>query len=285
MHPTAPGAPLGAAPTGPTATAYPAPRTWSAATGPTGPAPAGPTPPFPPAGPVWSASGPVPPVGPLTSLPKEPVQRAGAGSLGVVVALTLLTLAALLYADRVDAFDGPVVLTTGAVAIILLGIAVAVAGLRGRTAGGPASLAIILLIAFLPLAAIDRADWRDADWGGGAPFGEVDRTPTTVAEAEEGWAVGAGEMRIDLTQVPLGGETVEVPVRVGAGDVTLVIPEGAAVEAEVDVMAGELRWLDETSSGTTVDETYRTDAVTDGAEPEIRIDLRVGAGSVRVVEG
>ncbi len=246
---------------------------------------------------AWHAApgGPVPAgtPGPVTALPATTRRGAGAGVVGVVVALSLLTLAGLLYADRVGRFDGPVVLTAGAVAVTLLGLAIIVSGLRGRSAGGLGGLAVLLTLVLVPMAAVDRSwdgDW-DRSWdGGGAPVGDVDGTPTTVAEAEEGYAIGAGTVRLDLTEVPLDGEdTVTVPIGVGAGDVTVVIPEGTAVDAEVRVMAGEVFWLDEEITrgrgpGTGGDRTYETDAVAAGAEPELSLDITVGAGTVRVEE-
>lgn len=242
------------------------------------------TPPYGPGGPARYA--PQAPTGPSTALPRPSANRGpGAGALGITVALGLIALAVLLYAERVGSFDGPVWLTAGAFAVVLLGVAVIVSGLRGRTSGGLGGLAVVLVLALLPLAAIDNADW-DGDWGNGSAFGDVVHTPTTVAVAEEGYSLAAGEARIDLTALPLDGPAVEVPVHVGAGDLTIVLPEGAAYTADIDVMAGEVNWLDERissglSSGT---QTYESPAVEDGAISDIDLDITVGAGTVRVVE-
>ncbi|MBX9244669.1 PspC domain-containing protein [Actinotalea ferrariae] len=279
-------------PEGPTTTMYPTTTAY-------------PTTPPPPAAPAGSwQGGPAPQdcapaayaagagTGPATTLHRTAPRGPGGGVVGVVVALSLLTLAALLYLDRIGRFDGPVLLTAGAVAVTLLGLAVIVAGLRGRTAGGPGALAVVLTLALVPMVAVDRyagvggwdADW---DWDGGTAVGDVDRTPTTAAEAEDGYAIGAGSVELDLTEVPLEADgTLVVPIGVGAGDVTVVIPAGTAVEAEVEVMAGEVRWLGEGAvrgtPGTGGTQTFRTDDVADGDEPQIHLDITLGAGNVTV---
>lgn len=237
----------------------------------------------------WTAP---PPAGPYTSLPRERRQGPGAGAVGIVVALSLITLAALLYAQRVDAFDGPVFLTAGAIAVVLLGVAIIVSGLRGRSSGGLGALAIIAILVLLPTASVRWGTWDgwNGDWdlGTSAGVGDVDHTPTTVAEAEGGYSLGAGDATIDLTELPLGDEAVNVPVRVGAGDLTIVMPEGGAYTADIQVMAGEVRWLEESvTSGVGGDRgpaSYESPAVRDGETPAIVLDVNVGAGSVRVEE-
>ncbi|WP_188484769.1 PspC domain-containing protein [Cellulomonas carbonis] len=217
--------------------------------------------------------------------PRPPTPGPGATTVGVVLGLGLLTLAALWYARRIDVFDGPPLLTAAAVTVVLAGLGIIVAGLRGRTSGSLGALAIVTVLVAAPAAAVERADW---EWNGtNAGLGEVRSTPVTVGEAERGYSVGAGEARIDLTDVPLDEGLVEVPVSVGAGDVVVVVPEDAAVVAEVRVFAGEVTWLGErVASGVgRHQETYESPAVQDGADPQISLDISVGAGQVRVIEG
>lgn len=229
---------------------------------------------------------------PVTTLPRAAVSHGpGAGAMGIVVALSLITLATLLYLDRTGQFTGPVLLTAGAITVVLLGIGIIVAGLRGRTSGGFGGLAVVALIVLIPLAAVQYADW-DGDWdtgtGTGTAFGDLDRTPTSVATAEAGYSLGAGEARIDLTELPLSGPVIEVPVEVGAGEVTIVLPQDSAYTAEISVGAGEVVWLGDTvTSGIPGDrgtEPYESDAVRDGATPDLALDIAVGFGTVTVVE-
>ena len=276
------GAPAGPRPPeGPRTTMYPTA---------TYPAPVPPvTPPPPGGGQQWT---PPTPSGPVTSLPRERRQGPGAGAVGIVVALSLITLASLLYAQRVGTFEGPVFLTAGAVAVVLLGVAIIVSGLRGRSSGGLGALAIIAILVLLPTASVrwDGWDGWEGEWdlGTSAGVGDVDHTPRTVEEAEAGYSLGAGDAMIDLTEIPFGDETVNVPVRVGAGDLTIVMPEDGAYTADIRVMAGEVRWLDESvSSGVGGDrgpDSYESPAVRDGQTPTIVLEVNVGAGTVRVEE-
>jgi phage shock protein PspC (stress-responsive transcriptional regulator) len=301
-YPTTP-YPTGSYPTG----SYPAPQQSAQGAGPTTSLPlVGPAGPYPaqhhggqyaaqPYVRPYSASSPVPQVpptavGPQPSLPpRAPRQGPGAGVIGVVVALTLLTFAVLKYSERLGTFDGPVLLTTGGIAIILLGAAIIVSGLRGRSSGGLSALAVIGIFSLLPLTALNDADWDwDTDWRSGTSMGDVQLAPDTVTEAEEGLSMGAGDADLDLTEVPLGGRPVEVPIHVGAGDLTVHVPEGSAVSATIRIRAGEIGWLDEpTTSGVrpSMDaRSFDSPAVEAGEDADILLDINVGVGAVHVVE-
>ena len=231
--------------------------------------------------PVPSGGAPRPPYGP-TSLPRPARKGPGATAVGVVFALSLLTLAGLLYAERLGYFTGSVLLTAGAVAVILSGLGIVAAGLLGRTSGGLGALAIVSVVVLVPLAAIDGINWNSATVG----VGEVRSTPTTVQAAENGLSLGAGEAIVDLTEVPLDGDVVEVPIHVGTGEVRVIVPEDGAYTASIRVMAGEIRWTDASSTsrvGSTWQD-FESEAVRDGADPELDLRISVGAGTVSVVE-
>ena len=120
-------------------------------------------------------------------------------------------------------------------------------------------------------------------------MGDVQITPTTRAEAAEGVKIGAGNAVVDLTDLPLTAETLTVPISVSAGQITVTVPAGADVQADVDLFAGELTWnvdgQNTTVSGRLSDPiTYSTDSVTDGAEPQLVLDLSVGAGDITIKE-
>lgn len=222
------------------------------------------------------------PVGPQTTLPKE---RSGPGArpVGIVVALSLIVLAGLLYAERIGRFDHPVLLTTAGVMVVLAGLGIVVAGALGRTAGGLGALAVVTLIVSVPIAAASNVDWS-----GARLIGDGTYRPTDVAVAEDGYNVVAGDITIDLTALPLGHEPVLVPVQLTAGDLRVVLPEDGDYSARVRVVAGDLDWLgDEVFNGVGGDEwhTFESASVADGAEPDIELQLTVIAGSASVEEG
>lgn len=277
------------APTPAPSPTYPAPA--YAAGQPTGAtsAPVPPMPPTPPTGPGYGYSygyGYAPQPVPAPPAPVRRVEKgAGGPVVGVIVALTLLTLAGLLLADRAGLFEGSVAATTGAVALGLVGLGIVVAGLRGRRAGGLTALAIIGTLVVSPMVAASRWDHGSWDlWDGATSVGDVTRTPSTVSDAEAGLRLGAGNGYLDLTQVPLDGDTVTVPVRVGAGDLTITLPPGVSAEADVQVGAGSVTWLDgESASGAgNGTRTYQTQAARDGKPLDLRLDIRIGLGEVNV---
>ncbi|NCT89599.1 PspC domain-containing protein [Cellulomonas sp. APG4] len=231
--------------------------------------------------------GPPPPRGPVpppVALPRRRPSGPGATTTGVVTALTLLALAVLMYLEREGSFDGPVLLTAGAVGIVLAGLAVVVSGLRGRTSGALGWLAVVGVLIVGPGLAIADHEW--GWYGSSTGVGDLDHTPTTVAQAERGYSIGAGEARVDLTEIPLDDTPVEVPISVGAGDVTVLVPEGSDYAADVRIFAGEIRWLDDSFSRAGAGDTLELEspAVERGAEPEIVLDISVGAGTVTVEE-
>ena len=232
--------------------------------------------------PPYAMHRPPTPTGPQTALPH---QRSGPGGrpVGIVVALSLIVLAGLLYAERIGRFDHPVVLTTAAVMVILSGLGIVVAGALGRTSGGLGGLAIVTLLIAVPIGAASDVSWSNAHFVGDAVY-----RPTDVATAEDGYNVMAGSVVIDLTDLPLGDEPVSVPVTLGAGELRVVMPEDGSYTARVRQSAGEFAWLDERTSNGVGDRgwtTYESDAVEDGAEPQIELELTVGAGTLTVEEG
>lgn len=252
--------PATAYPSGP-ATAYPSAQVPSTPYR-TGPAPA-PTPPV--------------RVGP---------QGPGAGVVGAVVGVALIVWAGVLVASRTFGYDGPVFLTAGAVAMMIFGLAIVIAGIRGRTSGGIGGLAIVGLVLLLPVAAVQS--WTgNLPIAGGSAVGEVVAQPVTVAQAERGFSVGAGNIELDLTLVPLGQDTIDVPVAVGAGEATITLPRDGAWTAEIRVMAGQVidRGREVQSSVLPIDPVVvESDAVREGAEPELYLRIGVGAGNVVLKE-
>src|SRR5690606_33810789 len=213
--------------------------------------------------PAWAPATPAAP-------PPRQAQGPGSVTVGIVIALGLIVFAALSYARRMDWYDGPVLLAAGACLLILMGLGVIVAGLRGRTSGVLGGLATTGLIVLVPLSLVFGLPWG-WHWDGnrtGTVIGEVTETPTAVSVAEGGYSLDAGDARIDLTELPLDGPPVEIPVRVGAGDLRIVLPEDGAYAASIRVVAGEVDWLGQpvTRRAGGATSTFESEAVADGAE-------------------
>ncbi|WP_158374159.1 PspC domain-containing protein [Cellulosimicrobium cellulans] len=282
------GTPYGGAPTG---------SPYGAA--PYGSAPAGagtrrhqgpPNPPTPPVPPVppgrgWNPPPPTPP-----TPPRPPRRGPGAAVTGIVVALLLLGMAGLLAADRAGVYDGPIAAVLVGGGLALVGLAIIVSGLRGRTAGGLTALAIVGMVVAGPAAVASDARWGDWDhWDrANGPVSSIDTTVTSRAAAERGYSFGVGDARVDLTGVPLTDETLTVPISGGLGDVTVVVPEGAAVVADVSSGAGNVTWKvdgkNERNDGVGHSRTFTSEAMSGREDAEIELTIEVGVGSITIEE-
>ena len=286
---TAPAAPA-AYPASPAAT-YPA---APAATYPAPPAADAPVPPYgaPPAQGWTSSPTPAPVRAPKTpNHPRPPRPRtpgAGAGTVGVVVALSLLSLAILLIAERSGDFTGPVGLTALGIGIVLAGLGIIVSGLRGRTSGGLGGLAVIGILVAVPVGAVQNNHWIWTADGQHDFAASGDVVVTSRTDAAQGYSMGFGDVTIDLSDVPMTSDTLQVPISLAAGDLTVVVPSDASISADVDAGAGTVRW-DVDGESKSVDgvglnpRTFTTGAFDDGG-PQLALQVQIGAGDVTITE-
>jgi len=215
--------------------------------------------------------------------PRTP--SAGAGTVGVVVSLSLLTLAVLLVGDRTGDFDGPVALTALGVAIVLAGLGIIFSGLRGRSSGALGGLAILGLIVAVPVGFATSAStfWQDDS---ARQFNATDVAATSRAEASDGYSMGFGDVTVDLAAVPLTDDTLVVPISLAAVNLTVVVPSGATVDADVNLGAGEITWnVDGTTrsqDGVAIDDGSFTTGSDD--DVELHLKISVGAGQVEIVD-
>jgi phage shock protein PspC (stress-responsive transcriptional regulator) len=106
--------------------------------------------------------------------------------------------------------------------------------------------------------------------------------PTTIAAAEELHDLGAGQLTLDLVDVPLDGDTVTVRAEVGVGRLHVVVPAGAELVITSDVGVGHVVIGDrEVFAGVDQSETRTVEPVGE-AIGTIELDLRVGMGEIDV---
>ena len=204
----------------------------------------------------------------------------------MVVALSLLTLATLLVAERSGDFDGPVALTALGIAIVLAGLGIIVSGLRGRTSGALGGLAVLGLLAAVPLGVVTSASsfWQN---DGEHQFSASDVSVSSRSEAAAGYSIGFGDVTIDLTGVPITADTLVVPISLGAGNLTVIVPEGISVDADVNIGAGQVTWDvngdHRSQDGVAIDDgNFSTGG---SGDPQLRLQIRVGAGDVTIEDG
>jgi hypothetical protein len=108
--------------------------------------------------------------------------------------------------------------------------------------------------------------------------------PDTVAATQEFQHLAAGQLTLDLRDVPFTtGETITMGAEVGMGQLRVLVPSNVDVEVRSDVGAGETRvWGHEVSNGFREQTTRTAVADVTPAEGTLTLDLRVGMGQISV---
>jgi hypothetical protein len=113
--------------------------------------------------------------------------------------------------------------------------------------------------------------------------GERTITPDTVALASVEHRLAAGDLVIDLRDVPLTGDTVTVAAEVGMGRLRVLVPGDADMVITTDVGAGQAEVNgNEIADGVRQHDTRNVDADDQPATGTFQLDLRVGMGQISI---
>jgi len=188
--------------------------------------------------------------------------------LGALLAVAgLLGLLAVL-----DVYDVDVAVALAA-GVAIVGAAVAVGASTGRRVGSLILLGLVLLAGFGVAAA------TPVSFSSG--IGEKLERPATVAELDESYELGLGELAVDLSRLELPPGATEVDVRLGIGDVIVTVPEGAALEIDARASVGEVNVLGDRDEGAAAHKRVTVEGSTTDA-PVLRLDADVSMGSLEV---
>jgi phage shock protein PspC (stress-responsive transcriptional regulator) len=201
-------------------------------------------------GPAYGTPPPVPPRPPAPPRPPRPPRRDPATlashritriTLGVAV---LAAVAVVIVTRAADPFDGAdTAVLTMATALAVMAGGIVTAGLLGRRSGGLAPLAILLAIALGIASAAAAADLRSGDRI--SIVGDRDWRPVTAADADLDYNLGVGDATLWLTDPRIlttrdGTGAVESLAQVGAGTLTVVLPQGTPAEVRAELAGGQL---------------------------------------------
>ncbi|MET9001124.1 PspC domain-containing protein [Amycolatopsis sp. NPDC004169] len=152
-----------------------------------------------------------------------------------------------------------------------------VAGAFARGGRGLIGLAIPLAIVGLVLT---TAPFKDFDVRGG--LGDLKPTPHSLAEVQPAYQHAAGDIRLDLTELPEGAPYATT-VSNGAGDTTVIVPSNADVTFDCHTGAGETSCFGRSSDGVGEPALVGTDNGPDGPGGQ-KITLKVSnnVGNVEV---
>jgi len=167
-----------------------------------------------------------------------------------------------------------------AAALLVIGLGLLLGAVVGRARGliwfGAVLLPLVLVsqvaaetsFAGIPAMIVD-----------GDSAGEVHLAPTSVEDISETYELGAGSLRLDLTEVPFDGETVTIEMSVGFGEVRVIVPDDVEVVATGSVGIGEAQMLDRRATGLGVGE-LDVEAQPDDPRGRVELELRAGIGEI-----
>jgi hypothetical protein len=110
--------------------------------------------------------------------------------------------------------------------------------------------------------------------------------PTSPQAVSPEYDLAAGQLRLDLTQLPAGAWTspVHTRIRVAAGDIEVVVPSDVAVDFRGHTGAGDIYLFDVTRNGIDVN----LQSLVPGAQPaspRLVLDAEASVGQIRVIRG
>ena len=230
----------------------------------------------------YGPSRPVPPTSPVMP-PPPPVPDHEAplhGLTRTVLGLAVVVFAAVLVWDRSTPEPGVHLSVAFALALAVVAAGVLVAGGLGRRPGGLAPIAVLLAVLAIGTQALQGA----GAWGARTTW-----RPTTQTTAEAGYELGVGQAVLDLTGAPPSSwslvpveSEIEIPVEVGVGTLTVVVPDGLTVRVESSVGLGSIE-DDLTDSGGASGPGSRSTVATGDGSLTYAVVAEVGVGTVRLV--
>jgi phage shock protein PspC (stress-responsive transcriptional regulator) len=209
--------------------------------------------------------------------PERPSSLLGRLTIGLAL-VTVGVLWILEISDAVSLGVGRIL----AAGLLVLGLGLLVGAVAGRARWLilPAALLTPVVLLATVLAPLT---WADVDVRTDGVGERIER-PASVAEAQAGYQLGAGSLRLDLTGLALddleAAGTTRVAVQVGAGEVVVDLPDDVNVTATARAGAGEVTLFGTEGSGLGV---TRTEEMSAGADaPTVELDVQVGFGTVDV---
>ena len=211
------------------------------------------------------------PAPPPTWTPPPPRPRSILGRLTVGVGFAAVGLAALL--DQVGAVSLEPAQYV-ALGLTITGLGLLVSAWVGR-AYGLIGVGFLLVPIMLVLSA--------------GPFpvhsglGDVSYAPSTLATVEDDYALGIGQLELDLSRVEFDDTITDITVKVAVGQTTIVVPDEPTVSVDAEMRGGEI----ELFGSRTVGRPFRTpvtkidEGQADGGRLQLHVDNGFGELVVR----
>ncbi|MGQ0847858.1 MAG: PspC domain-containing protein [Actinomycetota bacterium] len=202
---------------------------------------------------------------PRPAKPRPPASPLGRLTIGVAI----IGLGLLAVIDRLSPMIDAHPRHYFALAIAILGLGVLVGTLFGRARWLiPFGLLIIPAVTGAAIVESAEGSWRTP---------ELIR-PSSFAGVDGFYERSAGELVIDLRDLPWNGETIELAAEVGAGTLHLIVPAGVGIDGQGEVGVGELRTDGQNQGGFGLSVPFNVE----GERGTIFATLDVGVGRLEV---
>lgn len=198
--------------------------------------------------------------------------RAFSASLGTIAAGAMLVLLGLLWVIEtldVAAINYGALLAVG---LVVVGAAL-VAGARTGAHAGLIVLGLALTLALTIATAVSVPLHGHV--------GEQHFSVQAIEEVQPSYSITAGDLALDFHRVAFPSGDTNVEARVGAGNLTIQVPEDVAVLVRYHVGVGDATVFGHSESGFSL-ENERTTAGYERADHRLILDLNVGAGDLEV---
>ncbi|WP_182354135.1 PspC domain-containing protein [Flaviflexus huanghaiensis] len=209
----------------------------------------------------------------------KPDERPVLSSRVVLIALALLLIFAAGIALAFDRGFGSlsgstIVIAAFGAAAVILGITVLISGITGRRGGGLSALAIVVAALSLPSAALISVPSAEHH----VIMGEAFWSPTSAQEAEGGYSMLMGAIKVDVTDL----DEAEFDISGRLGDVTLVASDEQKIAIVADYVIADVTGANgrnSNSGGITGDSIIFVGDITSVDEADIVINVDLIAGS------
>jgi phage shock protein PspC (stress-responsive transcriptional regulator) len=111
-------------------------------------------------------------------------------------------------------------------------------------------------------------------------MGERAYRPRTLSEVRDGYRLGAGRLEVDLRGIAFPPGSTKLHVRLGIGELVVLVPHGVCVETGARVGGGYVGALEDRDGGLDVDWSQRPSAPTN--TPRLMVAGRIGLGALLV---
>lgn len=166
--------------------------------------------------------------------------------------------------------DVPVLL---AAAVVVVGAGVVAGFQLGRRVGGLIVLGLLLLTSF-GIAATSPVSISSG-------IGDRVERPLAGTAPDRTYELGIGDLTVDLSDVTIPAGRTQVDVRLGIGDVVVVVPGDVALEIDARAGVGRVDLLGKEEEGADAEESVSIPGATADA-PVLVLDADVAIGNVEI---